>query len=113
MTRNCVQRACRQGQLVPLLVLLEAEVATEGQIELAVRSKKLSEGVLRLTAGDEVDMECKVENAFPAPVFAWSGLEQERRVGREVGREAAMEGGEESPALSSGDLLSDHAGAVP
>ena len=71
----------------PAQKLLEVEVATEGQIELAVRSKKLSGGVLRLTAGDEVDMECKVENAFPAPVFAWSGLEQERRVGREVGRE--------------------------
>ena len=71
----------------PAQKLLQVEVATRGQLELMVRDKQVSEGVLRLTEGDEVDVECKVENAFPAPEFSWGGLDVERRVGREVGRE--------------------------
>ena len=71
----------------PAQKLLEVEVATEGQIELTLKGMQVSEGVVRLTEGDQVDMECKVENAFPAPEFSWGGLEVERRVGREVGRE--------------------------
>ena len=75
----------------PAQKLLEVEVATRGQIGLMVRDKLVSEGVVRLTEGDEVDMECKVENAFPAPDFSWGGLEVERRVGREIGREEEVE----------------------
>ena len=67
--------------------LLEVEVATRGQLELMVRDEQVSEGVVRLTEGDEVDLECKVQKAFPRPSISWSGLETDKRVGREVGRE--------------------------
>ena len=67
--------------------LLEVEVATRGQLEVMVKDKQLSEGVVRLTEGDKVELECKVQKAFPRPSISWSGLEVETRVGREVGRE--------------------------
>ena len=64
--------------------LLEVEVATRGQLELMVRDEQVSEGLVRLTEGDEVDLECKVQKAFPRPSISWSGLEVDKRVGRET-----------------------------
>ena len=78
-------------QFQPAQKLLQVEVATRGQVEMVVRDKQVSEGVVRLTEGDEVELECKVDNAFPAPEFLWAGLELERRVGREVKREEEVD----------------------
>ena len=67
--------------------LLEVEVATEGELEVMVGDNQVSEEVVRFKEEDEIELECRVHKAFPRPTITWSGLEVDKRVGREVARE--------------------------
>ena len=53
--------------------LLGLEVATKGKLEMVVKGRETLDGVVRMTEGEEVGVECKVKNAFPKPEFSWSG----------------------------------------
>jgi hypothetical protein len=69
--------------------LLELEVARRGWLELVVGGAPVEGPVLRLTEGETVAVECRVEGAFPRPALSWQGPRgrgEPGRVGREVGR---------------------------
>merc|ERR1719220_1753222 len=53
--------------------LLKLEVATKGELEMMVKGRETLDGVVRLTEGEEVGVECKVQKAFPKPEFSWNG----------------------------------------
>ena len=66
--------------------LLGLQVAQEGRLQLVAGGRRVEDGVLRLTEGETILLECRVEEAFPRPLFSWRGpstlpvLEEDRHL---------------------------------
>jgi len=66
---------------------LGLEVAHPGVLVMLVDGRRVKEGEsVILTEGETVGVVCRLEDAFPRPIFSWTGPRDGGRMGREVGR---------------------------